>query len=69
MDQERRKSNKKPKSQTSDHPVYQTGLSSFPRIDRVRVGFEILFVYERFDCIRLKELCPATYINIGHDRF
>jgi hypothetical protein len=40
-DQDRRKSSKKPKSQKSDHLVCQTGVSDFPRIDRVRVGFEI----------------------------
>jgi hypothetical protein len=27
-----------------DHQVCQTGLFGFPRTDRVRVGFEILFV-------------------------
>jgi hypothetical protein len=34
-DQDRRKSSKKLKLQKSDHPDCQTGVSGFPRIDRV----------------------------------
>jgi hypothetical protein len=46
--EDRRKSRKKSKSQKLDHPVCQTELSGFPKTDRVRVGFEILFVWEIF---------------------
>jgi hypothetical protein len=42
-DQDGLKSSKKLKSQKLDHPVCQIRLSDFPRIDRVRLGFEIIF--------------------------
>jgi hypothetical protein len=41
---DRRISGNKLKSQKLDHPVCQNGVSGFPITDRVRVGFEILFV-------------------------
>jgi hypothetical protein len=48
-----------------NHPVWDTKVSVF-LIYTVRLRFEIYFVYKRFSHIRLKDLCPATYINIGH---
>jgi hypothetical protein len=32
------------KPQKLDHPVFDTGVSSFSRTDRVRLGFEVYFV-------------------------
>jgi hypothetical protein len=55
-DQDKGSSSPKLKLQKSEHPVWNSGLSGFPKIDRVRLGFEIWFVLERFSRIRVKEM-------------
>jgi hypothetical protein len=42
--QDERNPNQKQRSQKSDYPILDTGVSSFSRTDTVRVGFEISFV-------------------------
>jgi hypothetical protein len=64
--QDRKNSSSKSKSQKPYVPVWDFGLSDFSRTDRIRLEFKILFVLKRFFCIRVKELRPATYINIGY---
>jgi hypothetical protein len=54
--------------QKSDGPVLDSGGSGFLRTDRVRLGFDIYFIYERFTRVGVKELCHVAYINIGHGR-
>jgi hypothetical protein len=55
------------KSQKPDGLVLDFEGSDFPRIDRVWLEFEIQFILKRFFHIRVKELHPAIYINIGHE--
>jgi hypothetical protein len=40
----------------------------FSRIDRVRVGFEIYFILERFFYIHVKEICVTANKYIDHDQ-
>jgi hypothetical protein len=46
----------------------ETGGSSFSLTDLILLGIEILFVLERFSCIRVKDLCPTAYKYIGHNQ-
>jgi hypothetical protein len=53
------------RSSQKRNPVLDFRLSDFSRTDRIRLGFEIQFILKRFSRIRIKELRPAAYINIG----